>query len=396
MMKSANGWHGHFYRALRLFTLHRVRIAGKERLPGHGAVVYAVLHRNGAVDWLPCTALDPAAVPTLSSQWGRHPVARFLVNGIEFVRAKDREKDGARVSNEEAFSAARDHLAGGGRLLMFPEGTSDLGPRRLPLRPGIGTLVLDAVHAGITVHVVPVGLHYRDPVAWQCDVDVWVGDAKVFAAGSALQHADVMARIAVALDNVGINAPSPEVLARIEALATLAGDGSAADRMRLLRHFAGGIPPEIDIRADEVLTKARDLRHVDGIPALLDTPLLPTMASLSILLPLEGIAAFINMPALIAGRWAARHLPDARNVVAMWRGLVSFTVFICWQLVLFPALTASGHAGMALVAAVVSLTGIRHWSTCRRLSAGLFNRLLHPEATMAMMRFREELRATTH
>ena len=57
-----------------------------------------------------------------------------------------------------------------GRIL--PEGTSDLGPRHLPFKPGVARILERALSAGANVTVVPVGIFYTAADAFRSDVTV--------------------------------------------------------------------------------------------------------------------------------------------------------------------------------------------------------------------------------
>src|SRR3954467_11455936 len=100
----------------------------------------------------------------ISTQLRKNFIARIFFNGIAVARSGD---EGDRVANRAALSECIALLQRGGELFVFPEGTSSLGPRPLPLRAGAAQLVLDWVDSGnapASLRVIPVGVHYE--CAW--------------------------------------------------------------------------------------------------------------------------------------------------------------------------------------------------------------------------------------
>ena len=64
--------------------------------------------------------------------------------------------------NAESFSRGEEVLRKGGLLLIFPEGLSRMERNAMPFRKGVSRIVLQALASdpGMTIHVVPIGIHY--------------------------------------------------------------------------------------------------------------------------------------------------------------------------------------------------------------------------------------------
>jgi 1-acyl-sn-glycerol-3-phosphate acyltransferase len=162
-------WLARLYRWL---WLGRVASPTPEVPPG--SLVFAA-HYNGAIDGFTYASQLPDCLAVVSVQWHRHLIGRWLVPGIAIKRGKDRA---AGVNNREAFHLMITRLREGGRLLYFPEGTSRLGPERLPVRRGT-LLLLDQLRTtGTKAAVFFAAAHYHEPTRWRSAVSLaWVGPA---------------------------------------------------------------------------------------------------------------------------------------------------------------------------------------------------------------------------
>ena len=154
---------------LRTVWFRRIRVLGAERLPAARPVLWLGLHRNGALDGFVYAGVAPRAEFLIAAQLRRGWVARLFFEGIEVVRGKD---DGDRSANAAALEGAAALLARGGEIGVFPEGTSDLGPRVLPLHAGAAHLLLGALAAGTRPAVIPLGLHYERAWCFRDSVEI--------------------------------------------------------------------------------------------------------------------------------------------------------------------------------------------------------------------------------
>jgi 1-acyl-sn-glycerol-3-phosphate acyltransferase len=144
-----------------------------ERLPEDGPCLYVALHRNGAVDGFVYRQAVPRAVFLISSQLRRSFLARCFFCGIAVTRRGDA---GDRSENTAALRECVQLLADGGGLVVFPEGTSSLGPRHLPFRNGAASIALEALGRQVPLRIVPLGIHYEQAWAFRSRVEVVVGE----------------------------------------------------------------------------------------------------------------------------------------------------------------------------------------------------------------------------
>ena len=200
----------------------RVVVTGSEFVPKLGPVLYVGRHRAGLMDgWLYAHTVPRPTVFVIAARLQRNWLLRPLVAGIAVMRRRD---GGDRTAaNHAALLACRAELAAGRTLFIFPEGTSSLGPCPLPLEPGAALLA----RAVPGTALVPVDIHYADPVRLGTDVAIAFGAPQFLPPEATVEQAQ--ARLAAILGA----APDARV-------AGPAGVGSVIDApVRWLATFAG-------------------------------------------------------------------------------------------------------------------------------------------------------------
>lgn len=163
---------------VRVF-FRRIDVSGLENLPSGVPVVFVANHPNGLVDPLVLRVAVGGPLPFLGkSTFFRNPFGRLAMRAFDALPAY-RQQDGENTSkNEETFAKCRKLLSQGGRLALFPEGTSHSDSAMRPLRTGASRIVLGAEAASdflLGVHVVPVGLFYESKQTFRSRVVVRIG-----------------------------------------------------------------------------------------------------------------------------------------------------------------------------------------------------------------------------
>lgn len=350
----------------------RITVLGAEHLPERGPILYVGLHRNGLVDGFVHQVALRRPTFMISSQWRKSLFRRLFFDGIVVTRDKD---GGDASANAAAMAACLAHLRCCGELDIFPEGTSALGPHRLPLKTGAARLLAAHLAGGGPITVLPVALHYERAWAFRSRVEVVLGppldtslpeDLPPQRRMRALQQ-----RIETALDEVGANFPDAPAQILAECLAYAATLGTAIPYSRALKVLERGIPE--DLQNDfESLAEVRAWRH-QGVP------LIPTGSAflygmlLLMLAPLVAAAVALNLPPFLAAWWAGRALPDDRNVVALWRILVGVPASFLWSLAVVAAALLLGHPAWILGWALVSAIGVKGWYRMKKLAVALRN-----------------------
>ncbi|MFY9821533.1 MAG: 1-acyl-sn-glycerol-3-phosphate acyltransferase [Thermoanaerobaculia bacterium] len=375
-----SGWYHFLYTSMVRLYYRRIRTIGREHLPSGGPVLYAMLHRNGAIDGMVYHVIFPRATFLISTQLTRSLFGRVFFTGIPVARDTD---EGDRRANAASLTRCVEQLGAGGELAIFPEGTSDLGPRHLPFKPGIAVILSRALSAGVPVTVIPVGLFYQAPERFRSAANVVIGtpvDTFLDPSLGRAQRVDaLMQRITEALEALGVNVGTAEELARIERLAAMAADGDANRYYRTLKSLERSPLPAPLEAAWQRLERAIDggeLATAFGAPVFSKRGVLWSLAWLMVQASLTGTAALANLPPLAVGWWAGRRFADARNTIALWRVLIGFPAFVLWLL-------AIGGIALALRPLVL---------TCYVLlsAAGL---VLYPELIERWARLRNRFRA---
>ena len=397
-------WHRVLWTLCARLYFHRIRVVHAERLSREGPTIFLVLHRNGAVDGFVCAAALPPAKWLIAAGLRRSWLGRCFFAGFEVVRAKD---GGDRERNRAALRACRDWVLAGHRLLVFPEGTSTLGPRHLPFLPGATKIiadVLDALPAGAPLAVIPVGIAYEAPTRFRRNVEVVAGEAVPLADCRSAPDAfeAVRQRTESALEAMAVDFGTAEHQRDVERLAYAATLGTRRSYDAALRALAPGIPPPVAASWDALsagMAARRPFLH-QGIPLF---PLASAGAYLALWLALAPLVAggwLLNVVPL-AGAWAAgRWLPDGANVVSLWRILVGVPLAAAWALAWVAAPAAAGVPAVTLVWAALTLVALASYYRVVKLSVALGNwlrhRALRPAAHALHHRLQEALAGAAH
>jgi 1-acyl-sn-glycerol-3-phosphate acyltransferase len=213
---------------LRIF-FRRVEVAGLERVPTSGPVIFVLNHPNALIDPGLVLCLAPRRVSFLAkAPLFRMPLIGFFARALEAIPVYRRQDNASDTSkNRETFESARRVLAGGGAIAIFPEGTSHSDPKMRPFKTGAARIALGAA-AGLPgstpLAIVPAGLYYRAKQTFRSAALLSFGEPFVvepvpLAPGAeppaGAVHA-LTARIGVALAAVTVQTERTEALALIE------------------------------------------------------------------------------------------------------------------------------------------------------------------------------------
>lgn len=359
----------------------RITVLHAERVPAEGPVLFIGLHRNGAVDGFIYHQVVPRGVFLVSTQLLRSFFARLFFGGIAVARKQDREDAG---QNEKAMSDCVDLLADGGELILFPEGTSTLGPRHLPFKSGAVRIALDAMAKGIPLQIVPLGIHYERAWAFRSKVEVVVGESISTELPDGLgelgKMKEMKRRMSSALEQVGVNFASEEDQKTAECLAYASTLGTERNYFASLKVLESGVPVSLRESWDYLCQRFASsylLRH-QNVPLYPGKAWIIYAIALLILGPLVLAGMVVNFPPLVLGWIAGWKLADDRNVIALWRLMVGLPIFLIWSVmvVVLLALVANGwwSAGYVLLTIVSLETIYRTKKVAVSVWNGLFYR----------------------
>lgn len=393
--------------ALRIFFRH-IEVAGLERVPASGPVIFVLNHPNGLVDPVFILCLAPRRVSFLAkSPLFRMPVIGYLVRALEAIPVYRRQDAGEDTSrNRETFEKCRALLKRGGTIAICPEGVSHNEPRLLPLKTGAARIALAAASSNseaFDLKIVPAGLYYTSKTTFRSAALLYFGspvavEPVALEADGNPPHEAVHAlsdRIEGALREVVLNAEHEEALAtisRAERIFSSVESGaqdegfSLARELQLRRRFIEGYAfhrarsfarlaaLEARIRRyEEELKQAgldlEDLSASGASSARVARYALTRLLPFLLLSPLAVAGTILHYPAYrLAGFFATKFSNEADDVVS--------TIKIIAAMLLFP-LTWVGIA-----AACYTLAG---WKTT------LAALVLAPLAGYAAVLFSEEL-----
>jgi hypothetical protein len=356
---------------------NRVTIRRSDTATAPQPILFVGLHRNGALDGVPYLQAAPEATYLISAQLHRSALMRALMPGIAVARRKDRDR-GIQADNTDWLDACTEVLAAGGSLFVLPEGTSTLGPRHLPFKPGAAQIAAAAVTRGASVRLVPLAIHYERAWSWQSRVEIVIGAAIQLEAAGANPPAAAMQTISDSLEATGVNVDSEQILRAVEALAfagTLGTDHSYAQNLKRLER---NIPTELRTNLEEVWNTAR----WSGAWLFQELPLVPThsllreLLELLLLFPLVAAMLALNAPVCLLASWASRRLPDDLNVVAFWRAAVGLPAGIIWALFLIVGSSLKFSPWFALCYLLLSAVGVKAVRPLKTRAVAVHNALL--------------------
>lgn len=130
--------------------------------------LFGANHVNGIIDPVVLlTSTDCEMSPIAKSTLWKTPGLALLLDvadAVPVVRRRD-DPGAAPGANDDVFEKVGEHLARGGNLLIFPEGTSHSEPRVLELKSGAGRMLARAVDKGaegLTFQAVALEWEARD------------------------------------------------------------------------------------------------------------------------------------------------------------------------------------------------------------------------------------------
>jgi 1-acyl-sn-glycerol-3-phosphate acyltransferase len=356
-----------------------VRVHGQDRLPGSGTVLYACVHRNGAVDGLVMETVLDDALGVAGKNLTRSALLRLLLGEHVAIHRHPATPAENRENLRQLKKVAA--LAVGGKpVAMFPEGTSKLGPNLLPVRKGMAYLARLAVKEGRgePVRIVPVGLHYERGFAFRSAVEVTFG-APLTVTEADVRDLDALTeRITEAMGTVAVSFRDAEEQRRGELFADLATalDPGASHRRACLDYASGQVPEAVR-EAFDAAVAGRD-RH--GSPPVLPHGglVLGTLEFL-FLTPIILAALAANLLPVLGGVIAARIMADDDNVITLWRLLAGLPLWCvqglgyCLWAAFHPAWAlpmAAGYVASSLIGAAVYWRWKRAFAGLRNLFGG--------------------------
>lgn len=402
------GWHAGFHRFISWLYFDRVTVTGREHLPApdEGPVLFLCLHRNGAMDAFVYHALLAPTRFMVSVQLCRSIFGRLFFSGIQVVRDKDRAKtpDADRI-NREAMEECLRLLLRGGRLTIFPEGTSTLGPQHLPFRAGAVHLIQDFLESGRRdLQVIPLGVHYEEPSLFRRRVEMVVGPRILLEIDETLSArqrlVEIRRRMTVALEEVGINVPTASDHEDVQRIAYALTLGTEHGYFAMMKRLERGVPAPMleawrgfqeSIRERQAEVPGTLLLFHQGIPLFPIKPVPVYVAAFFIFGAIWLPGVLLNLPPLLAGWLAARKLADDENVVSLWKTMVGVPVFVLWFAVSVITALAAGHLAWLAFYLLATFVSLQLTHRLAKVTIAVNNALRHPGLRLKALAFHQRL-----
>lgn len=397
-------WHPWFHAFIRRLYFNRITVIGAGHLPASGPVLALCLHRNGAVDAFVYRKVLRNVEFMVKATLRRSLIGRMFFDGVAVARSEDA---GGRGGNLEAVRECVARLGDGDWLAIFPEGTSQLGPRHLPFKSGAARIALRHLELGQPLTVLPLGIHYECPWAFRSRVEVVIGPPvrlvpPVGSASPGARLQELKQRFSDSLEAVGVNLPDDEwqdLARKFAYIATLGTRRGYFDALKAMEHQlpAEAVAAWNDLEAK---TEGRHVLRHQGVP-LFPLRLPWAYAALTILLAVPVMAgAIMNLPPIVVAWWAGRHFPDDRNVIALWRILTGVPLLALWAGVWCLAGVVSGRWWLPVTYLILSWASVSGWYRLKKLAVvawnGLFHGDLRPSALAVHRAVLSALEVTPH
>lgn len=159
-MKIFGGNHAKVYRVFERWRDLQQRYLNMEietegDIPEHGAIIMA--NHRSYLDVIMIPSLTPVVFVAKASveKW---PVIGMGGNAMQTIWVDRSDPDSRKATRKEIVRRLEDDLS----VIIFPEGTTHLGPDLLEFKPGMFHSV-----AGTSLPIIPVAIEYENPnIAW--------------------------------------------------------------------------------------------------------------------------------------------------------------------------------------------------------------------------------------
>lgn len=373
-------WYTGFITLITLVYFRKITLYGKENIPASGPVLFIGLHKNGAVDGFVYNhALSPVTF-MLAAQLRRNPIIRLFFDGIEVTRDKDK---GVR-SNIASLKKCISFLEKGGRLFVFPEGTSTLGPAHLPFKEGAAILASRFDFSkGTPLTVIPCAVFYDNPTRLGGKAEIVAGKPMVFT--QTMQRSEIHAAFTHSLEEVGIDYSSVEqqqIAQQAAALLSLYGDQPYHFFLRKI-HADESYYQASAVALEELSNSS--LWRYKGV-AVFPRSTIGSLWTWLITAPFVFYAFVWNLLPICAGWCCSKKFADDINVISLWKIIPSFTLWLlltALEIILIPQITVLSLA--------VSLLGFIVYGAWKKHTVSLYNWIHKPEGMKKFNRLRAEL-----
>ncbi|HTL35759.1 MAG TPA: 1-acyl-sn-glycerol-3-phosphate acyltransferase [Kofleriaceae bacterium] len=374
--------------------------------------VFVSNHHNALIDpVLVLTDAECEISPIAKSTLWKIPGLKYLLDGAGAVPLYRRKDDPNRAAdaNDEVFSKIADHLAHGGNILIFPEGTSHSQPHLAPLRTGAARMLVAGEKEGgsLTFQAVALEFDEREQFRSRCLVlwgpvrtlDEVAGDGEERVRAITEQMEADLSSLLVS----GETHDDRRLVARVaEMLANDAGDQTlsgwstlgrqveaAGEMLRMAQpQLVGFVRDKVEAYFAELARLGRTDAQIAQTLGATTTPKSPTRWIGRIALAPLAIPGFVlyGLPYFIPRMIARSSDPDARSTIKLGAALVVYPVWMATlvgaSFVFIPPPLSFVAAGIAIASPFAALRWLdAYWNRAP-------DRELTPDETASLARSR--------
>lgn len=358
----------------------RITVYNKENIPDDGLVIFVCNHRNGAIDGYTVTkALSYFKAVVGKNLTGSLFLKFFFGGHIEIYRSAETIEE--RAFNQRQLKKAAEVVKKGTPLLIFPEGTSKLGPSLLPIKKGAAFIcksIIDSMEESIPVYIVPIGLHYQAGWMFRSRVEIHFGQPVLLDGRNTKSLTELTNTIKASMTTVTANFDGPEEQKLGESLASF-----VTYYNKLFSHLSICRMVSLKQIPDYLVEKYNQLVSQSGFVLFNGAPIIKPVTTWKhklcfyALTPLIMLSGIINFVPLFVSYLAAGKMADDSNVVTLWKILLGTPLFIIqWigyiaaGLILMPARMFLGWIVLYLAVSLLGLWSLDYW---RRLGVVIRN-----------------------
>ena len=374
-------FHQLFHCFIRRLYYSQITVSGSENVATEGPVLTLCLHRNGAVDGFVYLAAMPRLKFLIRAKLRSGLVGKLFFPGLDVTRSDD----GGRT--EDILKMIHDcgsALRSGSSLAIFPEGTSQLGPRHLPFQSGAARIALNCLEAEGPLTILPLGIHYECPWAFRSRVEVVV-DAPISLPSSTsdlskgLRLREIKQRFTASLEEVGINVPDEDTQDLLQKFAYIATLGTDHCYFSALKAMETRLPSDAvsGWKAFEARAEGKWILKHQGVPLF---PLRMTwvypILTLFLGVPVL-VGAMLNAPPVVTAWIAGVRFADDNNVIALWRILTGVPLFVLWAAAWIVCSIALGYTWTIPIYLLLTSVAVFGWYRLKKVAVASWNGLFH-------------------
>jgi 1-acyl-sn-glycerol-3-phosphate acyltransferase len=335
--------------------------------------MFASNHRNGAIDGYVLSSALPRFRAIAGKNLTGSIISKLYFGGhIEIYRHAETSED--RAFNQKQLKLAAELMEKRECVLIFPEGTSKLGPSLLPVQKGAAFIcksLVDSIDESTPVYIVPVGLHYEAGWQFRSAAEMHIGSPIAIDKENSRKLTELTEKIKDGMLSVSENFESAEEQSRGEKIAALIQTYAGFPSHLKLCRLAENIPDAFKEKFDKIMD-SENFGLYNGAPIIKSNGIWKERIHFWLLTPIVLAAFILNIVPLLISYIVSKKLSDDNNVVTLWKMLVGTPIFLIqWLAVIISAFYRPWFIPVYAVISFAGLYSYDLWRSSRAISKNL-------------------------